>query len=81
MVLAPECKPVIEWQHGEPLDEVAVKTGSSIWGGMLAGGRLGAIGGEFVGPEGALVLGAIGAVGGGIVASDAAGSFYKWLKE
>src|SRR5467141_3335984 len=24
MVLAPECKPVIEWQHGEPLDEVAV---------------------------------------------------------
>lgn len=48
---------------------------------MLAGGRLGAIGGEFVGPEGALVLGAIGAVGGGIVASDAASSFYKWLKE
>jgi hypothetical protein len=72
---------VYEWQHGVPLDEVAVKTGSGIWGGMLAGGRLGAIGGEFVGPEGALVLGAIGAVGGGIVASDAASSFYSWLKE
>ncbi|MDR3658494.1 MAG: hypothetical protein P4L48_23445 [Mycobacterium sp.] len=72
---------VYEWQHGEPLDEVAVKTGSSIWGGMAAGGRLGAIGGEFVGPEGALVFGAVGAIGGGIVASDAASSFYKWLKE
>jgi hypothetical protein len=48
---------------------------------MLAGGRHGAIGGEFVGPEGALALGAIGAVGGGIAASDAASSFYSWLNE
>lgn len=70
-----------ELQQGEPFDEVAVKTGASIGGGIWAGAKLGAIGGEMIGPEGAFIGGALGAILGGTVSSDVASNFYSWLKE
>lgn len=71
---------IYEWQRGAPADEVAVKTGASILGGLWTGARVGGMAGSFVGPEGALIAGFGGAVVGGMAASGVADSFYKWVK-